>query len=450
MLGTAKRMDNWTRLTIFFLWGSVFLGKSSAYLGLAIGALFLFDPRVLWNRWYLALTRRGDPLGGFAWILLISLLYGIGESIYGLMLGYPPFTVLEILVFNICPVYVFLGIWVGARHSGLIRSYIRFIAWYMVFYTPLYALFFRKLNLTLSGILPGSNLDLLGSPGTGSDTLLGLLSYEANLAKFWLPILMLSCLTIANQERADWLGLGLALIVWGVLARRMDRVFGITACIFVLLLVAFLVDLRLPAIPGRGGEISARETVARMAASVSPAMAEDVGGDRANANFYYGTVYWRTHWWAAIRDEVSRDNPTLIFGLGYGYPLAKLAGKEVERTGTRSPHSIFYFTLAYSGAIGVAIFFALQSQVILLLWRSFKATGQIYSVAFFVYSFVGAFFGNSVETPQAGIPLYLFIGLFIGPMLAQYEGLGRAPVAAQMNWVGERRAWPVGEKRLVD
>lgn len=450
MLGIPKRMDNWTRLTVFFLWGSVFLGKSSAYLGLAIGALFLFDPRVLWNRWYLALTRRGDPLSGFAWVLLISLLYGFAESIYGLMLGYPPFTVLEILVFNICPVYVFLGIWVGARHTGIIRSYIRFIAWYMVFYTPLYALFFRKLNLSLSGILPGSNLDLLGSPGTGSDTLLGLLSYEANLAKFWLPILVLSCLTIANQERADWLGLGLALIVWGVLARRMDRVFGITACIFVLLLVAFLVDLRLPAIPGRGGEISARETVARMAASVSPEMAEDVDGDRANANFYYGTVTWRTHWWAAIREEVSKDDLTWTFGLGYGYPLAKLASKEVERTGTRSPHSIFYFTLAYSGAVGVAIFFALQSQVMLLLWRSFKTTGQIYALAFYVYSFVGAFFGNSIETPQAGIPLYLFIGLFIGPMLAQYEGFGRVPQGAPTTWVRERTAWRVAEKSLVD
>ena len=58
-------------------------------------ALLIFSARVLWDRWYLALTRRSDPLNGVAWALLVSLLYGIGEVIYGvLFLGYPLFTAL--------------------------------------------------------------------------------------------------------------------------------------------------------------------------------------------------------------------------------------------------------------------------------------------------------------------------------------------------------------------
>ena len=44
------------------------------------------------------------------------------------------------------------------------------------------------------------------------------------------------------------------------------------------------------------------------------------------------------------------------FGLGYGYPLAKLASRGIEEEGTRSPHNIIYFTLGYSGIVGVAIF----------------------------------------------------------------------------------------------
>ena len=50
--------------------------------------------------------------------------------------------------------------------------------------------------------------------------------------------------------------------------------------------------------------------------------------------------------------------------MGYGYPLAKLAGRDVEKEGTRSPHSIFYFTLAYSGIVGFAIFAWLEISVI--------------------------------------------------------------------------------------
>jgi hypothetical protein len=179
-----------------------------------------------------------------------------------------------------------------------------------------------------------------------------------------------------------------------------------------------MIDLKLPAIPGRGGELSARGTISRLAGSISPELAEEAGGDRGDAAFYYGTVYWRKRWWAAIREEVFKDPRTVIFGFGYGYPLARLAGEGTLAQGTRSPHSIFYFTLAYSGAIGVGIFFWLEFTLARLLYRVYKVTGQIYGLAYFVYQFVGAFFGNFLETPS-GIVFYTTVGLCIGPMLLQ-------------------------------
>src|ERR1700721_3776316 len=114
--------------------------------------------------------------------------YGIAETIYGVLLGYPVFTALQILVFNICPVYLFLGLWVGFRYPGTIRKYIRFVAWLAVIYTPLYFIFFKNLHITLKGVVPGTGLDLLGNPGSGSRPLLGLLTIETSLAQFWLPI----------------------------------------------------------------------------------------------------------------------------------------------------------------------------------------------------------------------------------------------------------------------
>jgi hypothetical protein len=147
MLKRFLSFDSWTMLVVFYLWGSQFTGKASAYIGLAVGALLLFGVRVLWNRWYLALTQPSDPLHRVSWALLVSLLYGIAEVIYGvLFLGYPLFTALQILVFNLCPVYLFLGIWVGFRHPGAIRTYIRFISWWIVIYAPLYFLFLRSIG----------------------------------------------------------------------------------------------------------------------------------------------------------------------------------------------------------------------------------------------------------------------------------------------------------------
>src|SRR6202012_3124264 len=115
------------------------------------------------------------------------------------------------------------------------------------------------------------------------------LSYEPHLAPFWLPILVLTCLTIAAQERADWLGLGLALVVWGFLSKKMGRVFTVVGVLIAILTLAALIDLRLPALAGRGGELSARGTVARIAGAVSTELAEQIEGQKGNAKFYYGT-----------------------------------------------------------------------------------------------------------------------------------------------------------------
>jgi hypothetical protein len=419
MLRRFRDLDNYTKLTVLLMFGGFYMGKAAVVLALGLGGLLVFNSRILWDPWILSLTQRRNQLHEFAWPLLISLLYGIAELINGIVFqGYDTSYAFKILLFNIMPVYVFLGAWIGFRHPGFMRLNIRFAAWQMVFYAPLYFLVLSKLNLTVGD--PDSGFTLLGNPGTGSVPLLGLLAYETNLAQFWAPILVLSCLTIANQERADWLGLGLALVLWGKLAHRMSRVFTVLGTITVVLLFAALIDLKLPPIPGRGGELSARGTIARMAGSISPELAEAAADNRGDAAFYYGTVFWRKRWWAAIREEISKDPRTIIFGFGYGYPLAKLADQGTMAQGTRSPHSIFYFTLAYSGAVGVGIFFWLEFCIFRLLYRVYRVTGQIYGLAYFAYQFSGAFFGNSLETP-AGVIFYTTLGLCVGPMLLQLE-----------------------------
>lgn len=416
-----RTLDYRTKLVIGLLYSSAVLGKAYAFIGIALGVLFLFEGNMLWRRWYDALTRPHDPVGAFAWALITSVLYGVAQVIRGRLLEYPLGTALEILVFNLCPIYLFAGLWAGERAPWIVPQYVRIMAWYTVAYAFLYVLIFRHFTMSLSGILPGSSMDLLGRPGSGSMILLGLLAYEVSLARYWLPVLVLCCLTIANQERGDWLGLTVAMTLWGWLNRSLNRVAMIGAAIACILAVAYAVDLRLPAFADRGGELSARGTVARMAGSISPELSQEVGSSVGNAEFYYGTVYWRKHWWSQIAEEVSGKAETVAFGLGYGYPLAKLAGPQVAATGTRSPHNIFFFAYGYSGVLGVAIFVWLELSMLRLLWKAYKVSGETYGLTFFCYALIGAFFGNYLETPQAGIFFYMFLGLQVGFAVSQLE-----------------------------
>jgi O-antigen ligase len=184
----------------------------------------------------------------------------------------------------------------------------------------------------------------------------------------------------------------------------------------VLLAIGFIADIRIPSMPGRGGEISARETVARALSAVDPKLAEEYGSQYTH--MYGGTVGWRTKWWSAIWDTVAESPRSLIFGLGYGYPINSLVA-ELKQSDIRSPHNIFYFCLVYSGFIGVAIFFWLQTCIVALLWKTYRHTGEIFGLIFYVSTVIGAFFGNFLETPQEGISTYLMIGLAIAALFSR-------------------------------
>jgi hypothetical protein len=84
----------------------------------------------------------------------------------------------------------------------------------------------------------------------------------------------------------------------------------------------------------------------------------------------------------------------------------------------RTPHSIFFFALGYSGWIGVILFYSLQVSILVMLWRVYKLTGQSYGLAIWISTLTASFFGNSFESPMGSIPSYIGIGLIIGPVLS--------------------------------
>ena len=158
--------------------------------------------------------------------------------------------------------------------------------------------------------------------------------------------------------------------VWGLLARRFDRIFAGFAVVGALFAIGLLVDFQMPAPGTRGGQISTRDIFGRVVAPADPELAAEYA---ENARSLAGTATWRLNWWRKIWDDVHRDTETAMFGESYGFPLADLVGYR-ERD-LRTPHSVFFYALGYGGWMGVFVFFALQASLGRTLWLAWRVLG---------------------------------------------------------------------------
>ena len=416
------KWDKWSKWVVFLLLGYALTTRSFSYLGIPPAKLFIGDltlaafiflrPRKIFDPWIKALTS-GNALSSFAFMLLISVAYGVFEVIRGVLLGFPPITALQNLVFNVYPLYFFLGLWLGKKRPELLLRYMQTFAILFAIYAPAYMLFLYKVNW----LMPGSDaVPIFGQAMGGGMIILALLSLDPKPGRWWPAMLTAAAAFLANQVRAEWLGMAVATMIWGVLSKKMTRVAMIAVGIAAVLAVGAILDVNLPSPGERGGAISSQEIVARGLAAVSPDLARDLTGSD-DVNFYAGTITWRKNWWKAIWQNSNENYTNRLIGPAYGFQLKNLVGYLKQTADVRTPHNIFYYALGYSGWIGVVIFFALQLSCALMLWRVYRVTGQAYGLAFWAATLIAAFFGNVLETPSGAIPLYLTIGLVIGPTL---------------------------------
>src|SRR5271170_5894623 len=300
-----RKWDYWSKWVLFLLVGLSLTGRSFSYLGIPPAKLFIGDltlaafiflrPRQLFDPWIKALTK-GGGLGPLAWILLISISYGIFQVIRGVLLGFSPMIAVENLVFNVYPLYLFLGLWLGKRRPDLLLRFVQVFAVLFCIYAPAYLLFLHTINVKM----PGSDgVNVFGQVAGGGFIILSLLCLDPKPGRWWPAMAVAAAALLAVQVRSEWLGMIVATMIWGVLSKKMARVAWIGAGIFAVLAVGALADVNLPSPGERGGKISSTEIVARGLAAVSPDMARDLTGSE-NVNFYSGTIKWRKMWWHAI------------------------------------------------------------------------------------------------------------------------------------------------------
>jgi hypothetical protein len=441
-----QKWDSWSKWILFLLVGLSLTGRSFAYLGIPPAKLFIGDltlaafialhPRKIFDPWIKALTR-GGPFGPIAWLLLGSLAYGIFEVIRGILLGFSPLVATENLVFNIYPLYLFLGIWLGRRHPQLLLRFFQVYSICFCVYAPAYMLFLNQLTVMMPG---AEGVPIFGQPSGGGIIILALLCLDRKPSRFWAPMAIAVAMLLAGQVRAEWAGMLLALLVWGILSKKMANVAMIGAGIAILLAIGSMLDINVPAPEARGGNISSREIVARGLAAIDPALAKDVTGS-AHVALYNGTITWRETWWRAIWANSQANYTNLLIGPGYGFLLRNLVNYLKDLGDLRTPHNIFYYALGYCGWFGVLFFFSLQAACGALVWRVYKMTGQSFGVVFWASTLFTSFFGNAFETPTGAIPCYLTLGLIIGPTLSMFRSQMGLTLANAQLAIPQEESW---------
>lgn len=410
----------WPGLAGLLLLGYITVPRSFAYLGapplkifmgeIALATFLFLKPRVALGTWAASLLR-ASPLSTLGLVLLAFVAYGVWQVGRGILGGSSTFYTLKFFTFNYYTLYLFLGIWVALHVPDYLPRVIRVIAWVHGLYGLIWLVALKYIAIKV----PGAEVRLFNHPGDGAIVILGLLCFERNLRAVG-PVLALNIMvTLFMQVRAQWLGLALGVLVWGLLTRRFGRVIAMGMAG---LAVIGMIELAGADFTGRTGGVSLGGTLARIIAPLDIELAREFSPD---AKRHASTAEWRERWWDKIWLSV-HSNPTLeAFGHGYGFDLFGLAPESVRGDQTdwevRTPHSVFYYALGYTGWVGVALFVALQVAILRLLWRSFRLTGQPAGVVFWVLGMSAACFEQSFETPYKAIPFYLLMGMGIAPGL---------------------------------
>jgi hypothetical protein len=397
------------------------MSRSFAYLGLpwlrlyvgeiSLAAFLLLGPRTKNGLW-LQIVQRVKRLRRFEWLLLLLLLDGAFEAARGALSGYPAFTALRDTAFNYYPLFLFLGVWVGLKDRDFLRRVVRALAWWNGCYGLAYVLLLSRLPWTMPGTAhAASTVPLFSEPYGSAVALLGLLAFEPALRRVCHLLALNGLVMLWVQVRAEWVGFSVGLLVFAWCTKRLRQMFVAGALMVALLGGMYITHINLPSPKGRGGRISVDYIVARALAPLNKSEASELAANGANG--FAATASWRLLWWAGIWHAVHASVTRSLLGFGYGFPIGKLNPLIPTGNFIQTPHSDFFYALGFSGWIGVILFALLQIELLRLLWRGYKITGQPFGLMCWAALLATSMFEDFLEAPFGAIPFYLILGLAI-------------------------------------
>ena len=439
----AAATRRWVILTLFVVGGYMVFQRSFAYLAgvpglnlfvgevLLVAFLILHSEASVWR--LLGAMIRPSPLSALAWAVFFMLVYGLILALRGFLEGYPRLPLLQELVFNIYPLYILLGLWLGERDPRLLERFMLGLSWVVGFYGVLYILWLNRVEITQ----PDTGLAFFLAPIGQAAALLALLAFRPKGVRMWVPFSMNLLVLLGVQSRAAYVGLLAGLLVWGVLSKRLGRLLlgaGVIASLFALALV---LDLRIE-LTREASEYSARNVAAAILAPFDQEAAAPLSDD---AGSFAGTADWRRAWWTGIWRSTHADPMRTAFGTGYGFALTSDATLTSSAPDLRTPHNWFMYSLGYGGWLGVALFATLLIPLASLLWRADHITGKVFGLPFLALAVTTGTFSNYFETPFAAIPLWVVSGMAIAPAIMMTDASGEGIVRRRraLDWSGRPR-----------
>jgi hypothetical protein len=407
------------------------LGRSFAYLGVPQAKLFVGEIALAAflvtrrDALELALIRRprervAQALQVAQWLFLF---YGLFSLARGIWLDRPTLVAVQNLAFNYYSLYIAMGLWAARQRPDVLRRTLVTAAWIHGIYGMAYVGFLGRGDLGNDAPPTDGVPSLFGQPNASGLCVLAMLVFEPRLKRSIAPILMNLATMLAVGVRAEWGGFVLAVAILGLFGRYGKRL-AMFACVGALLIgFALVIDLRLPGLSGRGGEVSVQGVIGRGLSAISPELASDYV---KNADSIGGTKEWRKRLWTRlVRSVHEGDDITFVFGHGYGYPIYKLisdAGGEI-----RTPHNVAMYALGYGGYAGLSVFVAFQLALVAALWRAYRLTGTPVGLSIWALFMVTALLGNVLESPFGAIPFYLLMGMLLLPVYVPPTAPSGAP-----------------------
>jgi hypothetical protein len=231
-------------------------------------------------------------------------------------------------------------------------------------------------------------------------------------------------LIVFVQARLVYLQLGLLILIISFVNPERLSSFGVMALTTVGLVSVFLLSgIQLP---GRLGTTFTLDFLVHHFAAIWGGGTEN-GATVAAAE----GVDLRLGWWIKIHNDLQRDLPTWIFGLGYGNPLTSFRGPSDDVV--REPHNSFFSIYGRLGVFGIVNFLLAQITVLVTTIRLIILTRrngliELHAVAITILCFLGVHLLYSsgeggFEVSFAAVPYYFLAGVAIAlhMRLAQWE-----------------------------
>ena len=420
-------MDKWGKLTLFLIIGYLSASRSFAYLGIpwiniyigeiALATFLFFGPSTKQGSW-IRFVWRIRRFRRFEHLVLLLLFYGAFEALHGICSGYPAFTAARDTAFNYYSLFVLLGVWAGLRDRDLLRRTALGLAWWNGCYGLAYVLFLSAVPWAMPGTTNRASeiVPLFSEPIGSGIAILGLFAFEPKLRRVWYLLVLNAVVMLWVQMRAEWFGFIVGLFVFAWLTKRIRPLLIACGILIAVIGIMYLGDVHLPSAKGRGGQISVDAIIARGVAPIDKSMADNLAPPEDVVG-YAGTAKWRLVWWANIWETIHSNPLRALIGLGYGYPIGDLNPFIEQGRFIQTPHNDFFYALGYSGWIGVVIFVLLQIELLRLLWRSYKVTGQPFGLMCWTALIVLSMFGDFFESPMGGISFFLVMGVALAPAL---------------------------------